>query len=224
MNRDVVGKQLVDIFDAGEKAGIKHAMFIGFGTLLGFAREKNLIEHDDDTDVCVRSDWITREQELRFYDELKAKNMFMYRARMAERKDTERYLWLSLRSQIKELGGAKSCIWFMFPWKGYLWHCKGGRWLKKIGQKLPVQRKLPNRGEDLGKYTTFMKGNSLKHFEPLVEVDFCGGKVNVPPGIGSILDEHYPDWAVPGRGSSARHKLVLIGKWEDDSTWMFINA
>lgn len=224
MNREVVGEQLIEIFACGERAGIRHAMFIGFGTLLGFAREKNLIEHDDDTDVCVRSDWITQEQEVAFYEELKARNLFMYRERHAFRKSDNRLLWLSLRSKMKEHGGAKSCIWFMFPWKGYLWHCKGGRWLKKIGQKLPVQRMLPNRGEDLQRYSTFLKGNTLRYFEPLIEVGFCGGKVNVPPMMGSILDEHYENWAIPGRGASLRHKLVLVDKWEDPNTWLFINA
>jgi len=224
MNREVVGKQLLEIFACGERVGIGHSMFVGFGTLLGFAREKNLIEHDDDTDVCVRADWITEEQEQAFYGELRAQNMFMYRHRRAARKDTGRLLWLSLRSQIKEHGGAKSCVWFMFPWKGYLWHCKGGRWLKKIGMKPDVYKMLPNRGQDLDKYTTFLKGNTLSAYEPLVSVDFCGGKVNVPPGIGTLLDEHYPDWAIPGKGASLRHKLVLVGQWDDDRTWMFINA
>jgi len=212
-------EQLGKIFDIGREVGIGHAMFINFGTLLGCVREGGLIEHDDDTDVSIRSDWITREQEADFYDSLEENHMFEYRRRKVVREDVRRFLWMSLKF---DLESNKSCIWMMFPWKGHLYHCKGNQWVKKIGLKPQVNRALPNHGKNLLESASIMKGNTLKCFDKLIPVKFCGTTVNIPSGYGTLLDEYYPNWAVPGGGSSARYNIVLIQKWEDESSWLVI--
>lgn len=222
MNQKLQGEQLSKIFECGEKAGIKHAMFLAFGTLLGYVREKDIIAHDTDSDVGIRSDWITAEQETEFYRQLQKtgptnKGLFEARARAARRSDTNRFLWLSLKW---DLNRNKNCIWFMFPWKRYLYHCKGGRWLKKIGYKPEVKKMLPT---DLENYETIMKGNTLRYFDRMEEVKFYGTTMNIPWMSRSILDEYYPNWAVPkAGGSSARFRTVLIKKWEDEKTWIVL--
>lgn len=219
MDVDSATRQLHRIWDCGRAAGIEHAMFLNFGTLLGYVRDRALIPWDDDTDVGIRSDWITAEQESAFYEELCKANLFAYRRRHARRPDTHRALWWSLRS---ELRGTKNCVWFMFPWGNHLYHCKGKRWLKKLGQKGPVQKAIPNEIllEDC---STFAKGNSRECYDELIHVKFLDGRFRVPIGYGELLDQFYGDWAVPRQGgASAMHRLVLIQKWEDQRTWLVI--
>lgn len=212
-------RQLHTIWKCGKEAGIEHAMFLNFGTLLGYVRENGLIEHDDDTDVGVRSDWITEQQEQAFYHALVRANCFAYRRRTARRPDTHRALWWSIRS---ELHGCKNCIWFMFPWKNHLYHCKGHRWLKKIGQRPEVLKALPNE-ISLKDCSSFAKGNSVDAYETLIQVKFLGGKFRIPAGYGKLLDEYYPGWAIPKKGgASARHRLVLIKDWGDQNQWLVI--
>lgn len=218
-NKQLTTLQLHKIFDIGRKCGIGHAMFINFGTLLGYVRDKDLIDNDDDTDVCIRSDWVKAEDEKKFYKMLIDEGMFEFRGRRAIRKDTNRLLWLTLKNARE---GDKSCVWFMFPWKKHLYHCKGKRWLKKIGMKPQVIKDIPGRENGLFINQTIMKGNTLKYFEKLIPVKFIGGVVNVPWMFGSLLDEYYPNWARPGRGASSRYNLVLIKKWEVQDSWMVI--
>lgn len=212
-------EQLCKVIEIANKAGIGHATFLNFGTLLGCIREGKLIEYDDDTDIGIRSDWITRQQEVAFYDMLEKEGMFECRRRKQTREDIQRFLWMSLKFDIES---NKSCIWFMFPWKGYLYHCKGRRWLRKIGLKPEVMRALPNRGQHLADYETIMKGNSLRCFDDMISVKFYGMRMNIPCGYGTLLDEYYPNWGIPGRGSSSRYNIVLIKNWKDENSWMVI--
>jgi hypothetical protein len=219
MDIEAATLQLHQIFDCGRRAGIEHAMFLNFGTLLGVVRERGLIEHDSDTDIGVRSDWISKSQELAFYEELCKANLFMFRRRRARRADINRYLWNSLRSKRH---GPKCCIWYMFPWGKHLYHCKGRRWLRKIGLKPAVIKLLPNHGRNIQEHETIMKGNSLNCFESLVKIKVLGGKFNIPAGYGQLLDEYYEDWGIPRSGASMRHRIVLIGKWSDENTWLIL--
>ena len=91
-------KQMHHIREIAKKSGIYHAMFPGFGSLLGMVREGGLIKHDDDTDMCVLSDKITEEQENAFVKGLADAGMFKYRRKMERRTDNNRLLWLSLKS------------------------------------------------------------------------------------------------------------------------------
>ena len=212
-------RQLFKIFDCGKRAGIEHAMYINFGTLLGCVRDRGLIPWDDDTDVSVRSDWITAEQESAFYTELCKNDLFRYRRRRVTRNDTGRALWWSLRS---ELHGTKSCIWFTFKWREHVYHCKGHRWLNKIGNKPEVMEIMP-RNTHLRDYSTIMKGNTAECFEKLRDVKFLGGRFNIPIGAGQLLDEYYPNWGVPKQGgASSRYRLVLVADWARENSWFVL--
>lgn len=212
-------RQLKTIFDCAREAGIFHATYINFGTLLGFVRDRALIPWDDDTDISVMSDMIKPKQEYDFYQKLCKANVFKYRSRRTYRSDIERALWFSCRS---ELHGSKSCIWFTFRWKNHLYHCKGNRWLKKIGNKPEVNQLIPSG--NIHDYTTIMKGNSIECFKSLREVKFLGIKVNIPVGAGQLLDEYYPNWAIPKHGgASSYYRLVLIKKWAKKDSWMVLS-
>lgn len=219
MNVESATRQLHKIWECGQNAGIEHAMFVNFGTLLGYVRDRALIPWDDDTDVSVRSDWITPTQEVAFYEELCKANMFAYRRKQRMRTDSERAIWWSLKS---ERQGTKSCIWFVFPWGNHIYHSKGHRWIRKIGHNPIVYKNLP-MSVKLAHCSAFAKGNCKSCFDELIRIKWLGGKFRIPIGYGTLLDEYYPNWAIPKvGGASARNRLVLIQSWKDQSSWLVI--
>ena len=213
------GRQLYKIWQCAKIAQIEHAIFINFGSLLGCVRDKTFIKHDNDTDVCVRADWITEDQEQQFHKSLKAVGLFEYRNRETRRPDTGRLLWLSLKSELKD--GVKSCVWMMFPHNGYMFHSKGDLWLTKIGGKKRIRDAIGKyRIED---FQAVCKGNSIRCFDKLVPAKFCGTDVQIPCLYGTLLDEMYPNWAVPVFGcSSDEYLLMAIRKWSEPKTWIAI--
>ncbi len=214
MNVDAAVRQMPRIKYCAEKAGIGHALFIGYGTLLGAIRENGLIGHDSDTDFCIRSDLVTKVQEQKFYEILDAEGMFEYRRRRKIRPDTGRYLWMSLKS---ELGGCKSCIWFQWPWNGYYWHTKGNRWVTKIGRK----RKLDI---DFKNTAAITKGVPIGYLSKLSTKKLYGERYNIPYMYGSCLSYWYGDFMTPREGgASSCEMLTIIGKWSDESTWKMLN-
>ena len=204
----------------GKEAGIEDSMFLMFGTLLGAIRERDFISHDDDIDVGILSHKVGRGQEANFKALLDHYGLFKYRRKIEQRPDTHKMLWMSAKREI-EPKGVKSCIWFMFPWHGYMFHCKGSPWLWKIGQGKRIMREISQAG--IKGVTTFAKGNSQKWFEPLRKIRFAGAEYNIPHYPGALLDELYPGWAIPRQGgASSQHVVIAIRKWTDEKTWLAI--
>lgn len=230
MNVDAARRQLKVLYEIAEDVGIRHAVFINFGTLLGCVRQNGFIPWDSDFDIAVRSDWITAKQEQNFYVQLYKprnayngapgeKGLFSYRDRKARRGYNRRLLWLSMQWELK---GEHNCCWFMFPHNGYLYHCKGRRWIKKIGNRPEVKRALP-MDCNLGGYSAFAKGNTLSCFDKMKQVKFEGTWVNIPCGYGRLLDEYYPNFCMPKyRGASSRHRLMLVPDWDKPDGWMIV--
>ena len=211
MNKEAAFRQMPKIKECAERAGIGHALFLGYGTLLGLVRENDLIDHDDDTDFCVRSDLITIKQEYQFFDELNRAVLFAARRRRRCRSDNNRILWMSLKS---EADGCKSCIWFQWEWKGYAWHSKGRRWNAKIGKRR-------NWELDYENVEAIAKGIPKEFiFCDFVKKKLNGEYYNIPINYGSALDHWYSGWLIPHKGGASTADIHCIsGDWSNEETW-----
>lgn len=222
-NKDFVTWQMGEIKNAAVKAGIGHALFICFGTALGFVRDNQVIEYDDDTDFGVMSDWTTEKQDWAFHDNLQKAGLFEARKRLVYRKHDNRIVWMSLKAE-PENGKLKSCIWHMWTYKDMMWHskdgvCRGGlghqSWVHKVGfkRKLPVDAKTE----------AVAKGIPAKYFERLIEVPFMGNTYNVPYMYGSCCDAWYNSWLIPKKGGASHaEKHLIIQKWDNQKTWKMV--
>ena len=226
-----------------DHAGIRHALFVGFGLLLGIIRDGDFIGHDDDTDRCILADKITAEQETAYFRLLGEHGMFFARGHWSTRKcldghrfdlgaiarktkqgekgvdlgepdpeiEPHRLAWFTLRRMGEN---NKFCHWLMFPWNGYYWHTKSGRWV--------TRRKFdPNVIEfDKDNDDAIMKGIPQQHVEELMSIQFYGHDINIPVNYGACLDFWYTGWLIPMRGgASAKQVLCRVRDWLDERTW-----
>jgi hypothetical protein len=229
------------MYDCADKAGIRHALFIGFGHLLGIVREGDFIGHDNDGDMCILADRITAEQLVRYYQYLAESGMFFARFGHSERlaADGAQYdlvaiqragnrgenvldfepderiapswlTWFTLRPRAEH---HKFCHWVMFPWNGYYWHTKAGKWLRK-GKFDPALVYYDKTDAGL------MLGTPAQYLNKLEEITFYDTKVNVPYMASSCLDVWYTNWFIPRRGgSSNKHTICRVKDWLDERTW-----
>lgn len=226
-------------YECAEEVGIRDALFVNFGLLLGIIREGDFIAHDHDVDMCVKQDMITPEQELRYFLLLKKRGMFFARRRWSFKEDaagfmsqrvfveegdvTEeplpvveadrrvRFTWFTLR---KRKGYPRFCHWFFFNHDRYAWHTKAGRWLTK-SKFDPVVWQY-----DANKDVAIMKGCPQEYVEELLRIKFYGLEIQIPAAYGSLLDFLYPGWRIPRKGGASAKKIVcVVGNWEDRSTW-----
>lgn len=219
-------QELKLMLECGEQAGIGHAMFIGFGLLLGIVREKDFIPHDNDMDMCINSDLITADQEFKYYKNLKEKRLFLAREKKTFRWDPNgfrissvlpgnsnepcRFTWFSLR--MRE-GHPKCCNWFWFKWNGYYWHSKGHKWVT------PRKFDKEKYGYRIGD-AAIMKGIPESYLSDFAEVDFHGLKVQIPAKYGSCLDFWYPGWWLPKTGGASSKKIIaVIDTWKSRKKW-----
>ena len=215
-------------YECAEAAGIRKALFVSYGLLLGIVREKDYIPWDNDIDMCVRRDWITAEQELKYYKLLEEAGLFGARRKWSTVKakdgfpstmilsnndksgDPVRLTWFSLRPKPHQ---PKFCHWFMFPWNGYMWHTKAGKWVQ--------ERKFTHKKWDYKESDeAIMKGCPVEYLDELMDFEFYGLDIRIPKRAGSCLDFMYPGWLIPRRrGASSKKIVCVVGKWDDKSTW-----
>lgn len=195
---------------AAKEVGIADYLFVSFGLLLGICREHDFIGHDNDIDMCVLADKITKDQEDQYYAKLTAAGMFQAREEVTRRKDTGRITWFSLR---KRANRSKFCHWFCFEWNGYLWHTKAGRWVKQT----KFQRdhlKFEDTDEAI------LQGTPADYVYPLQEAKFKDMTVRIPALPGAVLDWCYPGWWLPKSGGSSSHRVLCrVPRWNDTTRW-----
>lgn len=201
-----------------DRAGIGHAIWPGFGTLLGIVMINDFLPNDHDMDMCFQADMISGEQEQKYLSECDKINLFKSRRRGPTiRNDTSRYLWLSLgEKNVYQAQGCKSCNWFCFEHNNYLWHTKGGLW---ISQKKFDMSQFNYQKTD----QAVCKGLPASYFKEWTKQQFHGITINVPARTGSCCDYWYPGWFLRKNGATSRKRCVMvIGKWRDKKTWRMV--
>lgn len=224
------------IHECASKAGIRKALYVNFGLLLGIIRESDFIKWDTDVDMCLKQELITPAQEIKYFKLLEENGLFAARKKWSSindkngfseklissrKKDADttaadrkvRFTWFSLR-KAKEY--PKFCHWIMTDWNGITWHSKGGLWISK--HKFNRKHYNYNPTDE-----AILKGIPQKYVEELIEINFYGIKMQIPALYGSCLDFLYPGWLIPShRGASASKIVCVAPKWADKKTWRVI--
>lgn len=217
------------IHNCADEVGIRHALFVNFGLLLGMVREKDFIGHDSDVDMCIQADKITPQQEADYFNLLQKNEFFYARERESYRPDPNgfnsnllntkkplgnkkiRLTWFSLR---KRHNYPKFCHWLMFPWNGYYWHTKAGAWVKDRKFKVDKWK------YDINDTSAIMKGVPEYYLRELITTNFYGINVNIPLNTGTCLDNYYPGWLTPKtKGASSKKIICLIKDWQNLRSW-----
>jgi len=202
-------EDIATCYKCAEKAGIHNNLFVNFGVLLGIVRENDFIKNDDDVDMCVKTDGISKEQQDVYVRLLDENNMFMARKKISRRQDTGMALWFTLRRKPKR---AKFCHWWGFEWQKFWWWSKGRRWINpgKFDEKVWGYSK-----DDQG----IALGIPAEYMEKLMWIDFKGIRIQIPEKYGSVLDWEYPGWPIPRCGSSKHQMVCIIPKWSTPLRW-----
>lgn len=210
--KQIALEELSILVQGARNVGIYNHFTLGFGTLLGVVMGYDFIPDDNDIDVCIDADNVTKEQEVNYFNEISKANMFRHREKGPYyRGDNGRFLWFSCGKYPKRTG-VKCCHWFTFRYNGFVWHTKGRDWIHKfLGKKAPWLS---------SSYEAIAKGLPEKYCNENTEISFHGVNVNIPLCAGHCADIWYPGWDLERNGSQSKaQRLLGIKKWKDQKTW-----
>jgi hypothetical protein len=203
-------EDIATCYECAEKAGMKDALFVNFGLVLGIVREGDFLGHDDDVDMAIDMDFCTKEQQDAYISYLDEAGMFFARKRISRRPDTKAATWFTLRRNAKR---AKFCHWCGFSHQGFWFWCKVGLWLTT--QKFSRQRWGWNENTQ-----GIMLGIPADYIREKMWIDFRGIKIQIPKHYGSVLDWEYPGWPVPKKGGSSKKQVVcIVDDWTNPKKW-----
>jgi hypothetical protein len=200
----ILERQFSRVIQCAKQTGIYDCMFLAFGSLLGYVRERGVIVHDHDMDMGIIRSGITQEQE-REYQRLirepcaefpgQRRGITEYRDDFCMRPDDHRFFWHSLRAA-PQGQGRSCCHWYFFDHKGYAWHAKG------------PQAKV--------------KGCPAQYVVQGPEVRFLQTTVHVPMYAGALLDWWYPgNWLVPQPGGNSSDRVTMdVPDWTKPDGWV----
>ena len=214
---------LTGLCNAARRTGCYEASFLGFGGLLGVVMCGAWIPADDDMDFCFLSDRISAREERALVEEFRRVGSFAdgvsfydYRERQLQSTSTGRALWTSLGPQSIRRNGVKSCVWWWQRYKNRYWHSKGRKW---IGQQRKFNRQAYHISSDDEAVCLGIPAHLLSD---LIEIDYAGGRVQVPKMAGNCCDYWYPGWRLGVGGSSRRVEVLVVGSWKDEKTWRVV--
>ncbi len=197
-------KLIWNLLECGKRSGIADKMFLGFGSVLGYALNSDFLPGDDDIDMCILADDIPQEQRHQYLVE--CKNMKLTENRLHGPVSIgDKYCWVSLgdKSPYTE-HGVKACNWFWFKHGGIWWHSKGSMWTghRLLHREHPTAKGIPDTMFD-GKLKT---------------VSFGGVQVQVPERVGACLDCWYPGF-VTRKSESSAIKNLLVMPTDNPKSW-----
>lgn len=191
MKNDLLIDQFRCQIKAAKDADMYGCMFLAFGSLLGYVRNRGVVPHDDDMDVGFISDTLEKAQCDHYIDRLEYYGCFKVRRKHTFNQITKKPFWVSIKKHPERCW--KCCNWFMFEHNGYIWHHKG------LDSKI--------------------KGIPAKYLQLGASVTFLGQKIRIPKYSGACLDLWYPDWRTPRKGGSSCGTLMSVKNWNDKKTW-----
>jgi len=209
------------MYECADRAGMRDALWLGFGNLLGYVKYGDICKNDNDLDMIIQMDRSSKEKDLKFLEEIKkpfqigkqkfphglAENMY----RFSSRTEDNRPLWISIGNRsIMNDNGVKSCVWWQFPHSNHYWHSKGDQWVNNA--------KIPNFQINKSDKAVCL-GMPSEYLNDFVEVDFHGISVNMPVKAGSCCDWWYNHWCPVGKGSSAHKRILAVPDWNKKSVW-----
>lgn len=236
--------ELEKMMEYAEQLGIKQWVTPAFGTLLGVAMMYDFIPKDNDMDLCVDADNVTREQEQAFFDLIRTPieitKAHKYWKTFEELPKPPKYvqkedgthvykrgLWTgrhkgpNARSDGRLLWMSVGILEVPHGVKSCIWFTFRHNSYVWHTKGHIWTGKFDRRKFGIGEHEdAIAKGVPAEYYDRGTrETNFHGVKLTVPRGTGGLCDHWYPGWSPWGGGKSSKSVTLNIPKWSDHKRW-----